>query len=102
MKSGGAQRERNQRKIRLFPSHLDLNGLLGTASTTQPAPPHENGEHVDLPLLPVQRPPREQQPGLREQELVLAVHVGDETLRGLLVLQQVGQVRNQDFCNKIR
>ena len=91
---------KNLQDIFFYVSYLDLNGLLRAEPSGESPPADEDGEHVDLPQLPVQWPLGVEQAAVRQVEHILPVYVGDEPLRRLEVLQQVAKVRYQNPCNK--
>ena len=55
--------------------HLDLDGLL---SSQDPLSAEDDGDHVGVPLLPVQGSSRHQEPGLAEDKLLPGLIVGDQ------------------------
>ena len=76
--------------------YLDLYGLLSPEAPGQSLPAQEDGEHVGVPLLPVQLAGGVEQAGLGEDKPLPGLLRGDEVLSASLPLtHQVGQVTHQ-------
>ena len=73
--------------------HLDLDGLL---SSQNPLSAEDDGDHVGVPLLPVQGPRRHQEPGLAQYELLSGLVVGNQVGRdpAILVIHIDAEISN--------